>query len=337
MTTAGVAAFLLASVIGLPQSFWAVVSALIVTQGNVGGSIKAALDRFIGSVFGAVFGSAVALAVPHQDFGGRVLALIVAVAPLSIMAAASPGFRVAPITAVIVLLSVSGATLGPFGFAVDRILEVGLGCGIGLLISVTIVPRRASRMVLETAADVAQLLTFQIEALASQSNAGQTDPAATARMVRRKLSALETLVGETARERRSRLSDGPDPEPLFRSLLRLRHDVVVLRRSLREPTQGEIPTSVRDSLISALSVAAEALRAVGHALAQSRAPKPSSAIQEAVKRYRSSLEDLWAQDMRGRRETVWALSGAAFGLEQFRRDLDDLAERATDFAGAPSR
>ena len=31
-----------------------VITALIVTQSNVGGSLKAALDRFMGSVFGAV-------------------------------------------------------------------------------------------------------------------------------------------------------------------------------------------------------------------------------------------------------------------------------------------
>ena len=52
---------------------------------------------------------------------------------------------------------------------------------------------------------------------------------------RQSLSKLETLVGEAARERRSRLADSPDPEPLMRTLMRLRHDVVMLRRTLREP------------------------------------------------------------------------------------------------------
>ena len=51
----------------------------------------------------------------------------------------SAGFRVAPITAIIVLLGTAGATLGPVGFAVDRVLEVGLGCAVGLLASVLIV------------------------------------------------------------------------------------------------------------------------------------------------------------------------------------------------------
>src|SRR4051794_40511100 len=155
MTVSSLAAFALAQALALPQGFWAVITALIVTQANVGGSLKAALDRFIGSVFGAVYGSAVAFAIPHEHGLSRAAALVVAVAPLSFMAALSAGFRVAPITAIIVLLGISGSTLGPFGFAVDRVLEVGLGCAVGLVVSVLIVPARASRLVLETATQVA--------------------------------------------------------------------------------------------------------------------------------------------------------------------------------------
>src|SRR3954454_13020796 len=162
MTTSSLAAFALAQALALPQGFWAVITALIVTQANVGGSLKTALDRFIGSVFGAVYGSAVAFAIPHEHGLSRAAALVVAVAPLSFMAALSAGFRVAPITAIIVLLSISGSTLAPFGFAVDRVLEVGLACAVGLVVSVLIVPARASRLVLETATQVMRLLAEQL-------------------------------------------------------------------------------------------------------------------------------------------------------------------------------
>ena len=59
MTVSSLGAFALAQALALPQGFWAVIAALIVTQSIAGGSLKAALDRFIGSVFGAVYGSAV--------------------------------------------------------------------------------------------------------------------------------------------------------------------------------------------------------------------------------------------------------------------------------------
>src|SRR4051812_41511463 len=243
MTASSLAAFGLAQALALPQGFWAVITALIVTQSNVGGSLKAALDRFIGSVFGAVYGSAVAFAIPHEHGLSRAAALVVAVAPLSYLAALSAGFRIAPITAIIVLLSATGSTLGPFGFAVDRVLEVGLGCAAGLVVSVLIVPARASRLVLETATQVMRLLAEQLEALASLDDQAQADLGALAVKTRQSLSKLETLVGEAARERRSRLADAPDPGPLFRTLMRLRHDVVMLRRAQREP--GERSTGWR--------------------------------------------------------------------------------------------
>src|SRR3954469_7437908 len=83
MTVSSLGAFALAQALALPQGFWAVITALIVTQANVGGSLKAALDRFIGSVFGAVYGSVVAFAIPHEHGLSRAAALVVAVAPLS--------------------------------------------------------------------------------------------------------------------------------------------------------------------------------------------------------------------------------------------------------------
>src|SRR3954463_7868909 len=211
MTVSSLAAFALAHAFALPQGFWAVITALIVTQSNVGGSLKAAFDRFVGSVFGAVYGSAVAFAIPHEHGPSRAAALVVAVAPLSFMAAHSAGFRVAPITAIIVLLSATGSSLGPFGFALDRVLEVGLGCAIGLLVSVLVVPARASRSVLERAAGVTRLLAEQLEALAIPGDQSQANLSALAVRSRTSLNRLETLVGEAARERRSRLTDMPDP------------------------------------------------------------------------------------------------------------------------------
>src|SRR5262249_17464322 len=55
MTVATLAAFGIATYFALPQAYWAVLTALIVTQSSVGGSLKAALDRLIGSLCGAVW------------------------------------------------------------------------------------------------------------------------------------------------------------------------------------------------------------------------------------------------------------------------------------------
>jgi uncharacterized membrane protein YccC len=339
MTVSSLAAFAAARALGLPQSFWAVITALIVTQSNVGGSLKAAFDRFVGSVFGAIYGSVVAFTIPHEHALAKVAALIAAITPLSFLAALSAGFRVAPITAIIVLLSPTGASLGPFGFAVDRVLEVAVGCAVGILISILIAPARASRLVLKTAAQVADLLAEQLEALAVFDEAAQTDLSALAVRTRQRLSTLEILVGEAARERRSRLADVPDLEPLSRTLMRLRVDVVMLRRALREPGHEILREHLAQPRAAAVQTGAAILRDLGRALSQGRAPESPGAMASAVSDYRSALEEL----TRGEQaealpsDVVWRLSGAGFALEQFRRDLDDLTKRTQEFASKGKR
>ena len=338
MTVSSLGAFALAQALALPQGFWAVITALIVTQSNVGGSLKAALDRFIGSVFGAVYGSAVAFAIPHEHGLSRAAALVMAVAPLSFMSALSAGFRVAPITAIIVLLSATGSALGPFGFAVDRVLEVGLGCAVGLLVSVLIVPARASRLVLEAAAQVMRLLAEQLEALALVGDQTQVDLGALAVKTRQSLSKLETLVGEAARERRSRLADAPDHEPMLRTLMRLRHDVVMLRRALREPGEA-LREHVAPPWFRAVQAGAAVLRELGRALSGGQVPERSGGMAAAVGEYRSALDEIRRLGLtRGLpTDVVWRLFGAGFALEQFRRDLDDLAERTQEFSSGRER
>ncbi len=337
MTASSLAAFVLAEAFGLPQGFWAVITALIVTQSNVGGSLKAALDRFVGSLLGAVYGSAVAFLVPHNDTPAQAAALILSVAPLSFMAAFSAGFRIAPITAIIVLLSASGTTLGPLGFATDRILEVGLGCAVAILVSVLVVPARASRSVLDTAGEVAGLLADQLETLAAPGDqAGMT---ALVVRTRQSLNRLEVLVGEAARERRSRLTDMPDPEPLLRTLMRLRHDVVMLRRAVGEAGDQALPAGPAESWVSAARTGATVLRHLSESLPAGSPPGPSGemagAMGDAIGEYRGTIDAMRrAQQTRDLpTETLWRLFGTGFALEQFRRNLDDLVERTGEFAG----
>ncbi|MBV8353456.1 MAG: FUSC family protein [Verrucomicrobia bacterium] len=45
-------AYALATALGQPQSYWAVLTAIIVTQTSIGGSLKAAIDRLVGSICG---------------------------------------------------------------------------------------------------------------------------------------------------------------------------------------------------------------------------------------------------------------------------------------------
>lgn len=334
MAVSSLVAFGFAEALGLPQGFWAVITALIVTQSNVGGSLKAAMDRFAGSLLGAVYGSAIAFAIPHADGVMRALALVLAVAPLSFAAAVSSSFRVAPITAIIVLLSTTGAALGPLGFAMDRVIEVTLGCVVGLLVSVLVVPTRASRTVVGTAGEVVRLLADQLEAMADPGDPEQAGMRALAVQTRQSLGRLETLVGEAAHERRSRLTDMPDPEPLLRTLLRLRNDVVMLRRAIGEPSHEALCTPPAHAWMAVAETSAALLRHVADALSAGQAPRPDDAIARAVGNYRAAVDGMLRSPHTGQPPTdaLWRLFGAGFTLEQFRRNFEDLVERSAEFA-----
>ena len=56
LMTSALVAHVLVHLLGLPQGYWAVITAIIVTQSNVGGSLKAARDRLLATLLGALCG-----------------------------------------------------------------------------------------------------------------------------------------------------------------------------------------------------------------------------------------------------------------------------------------
>ena len=103
-TTAAALSFVIAEWLALPQSYWAVISALIVVQLSLGGTIAAGFDRFLGTLVGAVLAGGAACASKLWGLPA-LLTLVLTLAPLAFLAALYPGFRVAPLTAAIVLLA----------------------------------------------------------------------------------------------------------------------------------------------------------------------------------------------------------------------------------------
>ena len=332
MTASAAVAFALGSVLGLSQGFWAVIAALIVTQSSIGGSLKAALEQLIGSLCGAVYGAAIAFAIPHQAPVTLGLALIVAVGPLAVLATFSPGFRIAPITAIIVLLSTIGVTLGPIGFAVERVLEVVLGCAAGLAVSVLIVPARAYGAVLQVAGQAATLLGEQLEALADIWNRLGFDVSALPTEIRQTLGTLEMLSSEASRERRSWLADEPDPEPLSRTLARLHVDVSTLGRILTEPLPAEVHRRLAEPWSDVARAAAGLLRHIGQALPTRHSPQSLDPVVKAIAAYEAAVAEVrrdgLTRDLPD--NAVARVFALGFVLDQFRRNLEDLVSRTIE-------
>lgn len=333
ITAAGVLAFLLAERAGLPQGYWTVFTAVLVTQASVGGSLKATIDRLVGTIAGAIYGAGVVMLVPHGGVYPMALALGVSLAPLALFAAFHPTYRVAPVTAVILLLGSAGAQEGPMTAAFFRTLEVGLGGIIGIAVSLFVFPSRAHAIMCEMAAKVLQLFA----ALLPDLIAALTLPVKPARFsdqhaaIQTQFDRMEMAAEEANRERRTFRNDGIDPDPLPRTLRRVYHDIVLVGRVAAEPVLQAEAERVGAHLKLLGEEASALLRGLGQALIKGELPPSSTAFETALA---DCLADFAAlrtvpQAQAERSDRLVALS---FALEQLQRNIGDLAARTREFA-----
>lgn len=334
MTVSSVAAFAIATSFGFQQGYWSALTALIVTQTSVGGSLKVAIDRLLASLCGAIYGAAVALLLPHHSLWSIDLALVVAVAPLAVLAAFRAQFRVAPITSIIVLFSTTVSAVGPVSYATERVIEIALGCVIGLIVSSVLVPAHAYNLVLEATAKTTVLLAQQLKALAHAVRDPIPDLTELQNKIRRALNNLETLADEVARERRNRLSDEPDPEPLYRTLRRVRHDIGTLTRALGDPLPDVVQRHFSGPWELCAQTGAAALIDLGEALVRRRPATCPDDFTQAVARFKATTEEM--RVLGSTRElaadAVARVFGVVFELEQLRLNLEDLANRTNESA-----
>jgi len=331
-----VAAFALAEVLGLTQGYWAVFTVVIVMQASVGGSLKATVERLIGTLGGALIGGVVATILPRGDPTVLAAGLALAILPLAFIAAVDPRFRVAPVTAVIVLLSPTGQQTSPLFFTLDRIGEITLGSVVALAVSLLVLPARAHNLLAQTTGRLVGLLAdFFVLLLAALTR--PVDGAEVRRLqiaTRRTIVQLETITEEARRERASRLTDDPDPDPILRTSLRVRNDVIMLARAAIEPLPGMIGERLQSAIGGLATAGGVWLRGLSEAFATRAAPPPLDNFDAALRTYRGEIAAL-RQDGTFRAlpaETVGRIFALGFALDQLRENAGDLANRAAEFA-----
>ena len=336
MTLAAILTMALGELLGLPRSYWAVLTAVIVTQANVGGSIKATLDRLIGTLAGAIYGGAVALLIPAENPVMAVVAVAVALGPLTLASALNPSFRVAPVTAIILLLTPMSAQSGVLASAGERIVEIGFGSVVGLVCSLTVLPARASSLAAKQAAAIARLFVEQLCAILTEPGRHTTAVQTLQDQARAAVAKLEVAVGEARHERTVYLSArASDPEPLLRTLMRLRHDLVMLRRATAQPLPaGEIVGRLQPRLDAITTAAAAFLQGAARALDDRASPPAATATHTALTAYAEEIGRLrdegLTRPLSG--DALERLFALGFALDQLGRDLDDLAARAREVA-----
>ncbi|MGE0008777.1 MAG: FUSC family protein [Parvibaculaceae bacterium] len=334
VVTAVIAAFAVVKLAGLPQGWWAVITALLVVQTSVGGSLKAAFDRLWGTVAGGLYGAAVAIAIPHVTDAGLGVAMAAAILPLAYLAAVNPMFRVAPVTALIVMLPIYGHAANPFVSAMDRVIEIVIGNIVALAVTFAILPARAHGQLREAAATVASLNADLMDRLMDglASDLGRQGVPALHARIRAALKKAETAAEEAARERRMRVSDERDPEPVVRTLYRVRHDLVMVGRAAVKPLPEAIAADFAPLLAALRKEAGTMLRGISAGLL-ARAPPPAiDDYQASVRALTQAIEGLAENRERLPREDVARLFTLRFALEQLGEDMRDLAARTGEMA-----
>lgn len=334
MTIAGVSALALVYALGLSVELSAVITAVMVTQSNVGGSLKMAFEQFLGSLLGATSAAGVAFVITPDDALSYAAALAITLAPLSVVASRSPGYRIALITAAVVLLGRPGSEMNPLDLAGLRIFGVGLGCVVGLLVAVTIMPSRASRAIGGAAAELTGLIADQLDVLARGGPATQAELAALAARIRDSLTRLADFVEEASQEQRARLGKFPDGRRLLRTLRRLRHDVDMLRRAARGAGTDVLHEYVAPQWKCAAKAGASTMRSVAWTLEGHPVPAEPNTLAPAVSEYRVAVDGMRKAGLTQSLPTISLsrLFGMSFALEQFRRDLDDFIEVSKEFS-----
>lgn len=132
-------AFVGAVVMRSPETYWALITAIIVTQPMLADTFTAGRDRIVGTLIGAAVGFVV-LELTRQ--GAPKLPLFwVALALLSLLVALYPYLRLSAVTLVIVVLVPGAAQDAPFARPFDRVAEILLGTIAAVIAAAIVRPR----------------------------------------------------------------------------------------------------------------------------------------------------------------------------------------------------
>ena len=152
VTAAAITALSMAQFFSLPlHGIWVVLTATVVTQLSVGGSVRAGVEYVLGTFGGALYAGIVGFLLPHATVLSQSGVLAVTIAPLAFLAALNPNFRVAPFSAVLVLLISNQLGEGTIESALTRLAEVALGGAVAVVVSFLVFPERAHRLARDAA------------------------------------------------------------------------------------------------------------------------------------------------------------------------------------------
>jgi uncharacterized membrane protein YccC len=336
MTTAAVLSLAVSHLLNLPIALWTVLTAVILTQMSVGRSLKATTDYLVGTLGGAIYAGAVGTLVPHDSEVALLAALALAVAPAALVVAINPRYSAATFTAVMVFFGPTITHTGPIASAAERVIEVAVGGFVGLFVSLVVFPARAHDLAIEAAAQMIDLMTrFVPELFAGFTrDLDQTALHAMQNRIGGAFARLDAVAVEARHERMTRLAAEPDQAPLLRTLLRLRHDLVMIGRAATVPLPATFRSRLAPPLARIRETAADYLRACSGALLARQGPPSLEAIEAALDGYAAEFAAMRREGLTRdlSDETAERIFALGFALEQLRRNFSDLGRCITELA-----
>ena len=336
-TTAAVLTLAAAQVLHLPIALWAVLTAVILTQISVGRSLKATIDYLVSTLGGAVYAGAIGALVPPDNQFAMFVGLAIALAPV-LLAALNPRFSAAPFTAVMVFFGPTITHTGPIAAAFERVIEVAVGCVVGLVVSLVVLPARAHDLAIKAATEMLELMARFLPELfmGFTQNLDRATLASIQTRIGEAFGRLDKAALEAQHERMTRLRAEPDQAPLLRTLLRLRHDLIMVGRAAVAPLPGAFGARLGPWLARVCETFAEYLRASAAALSAGQGPPPLDDVEAALDGYAAEFAALRRQGLTRELpdEAVERIFAVGFALDQLHLHLRDLARCLTEFGPA---
>jgi hypothetical protein len=148
---------------------------------------------------------------------------------------------------------------------------------------------------------------------------------------------LNAIGVEAERERAAHLSSGPDTGPLLRTILRLRHDVVIIGRASVVPLPADLQVRLAGPIAAVSDTIVRHLLGSATSLREGAGPPPIFPVDTAVKAYGAEVACVRGEGLtRGLpgdgAERFFALG---FSLQQMRENLGDLERVVAEWSDAP--
>jgi uncharacterized membrane protein YccC len=229
---------------------------------------------------------------------------------------------------------------GPVAAAFERVIEVAVGCVVGLVVSLVVLPARAHDLAVKAATEMLELMARSLPELFMGFTKNLDRPALTSiqNRIGEAFAQLDKAALEAQHERMTRLHAEPDQAPLLRTLLRLRHDLIMIGRAAVAPLPGVFGARLGPWLARMSDTVADYLRASAAALSTRQGPPPLDDVEAALDGYAAEFAALRRQGLTRDLpdDAVERVFAVGFALDQLHLHLRDLARCLAEFAPAPS-